>query len=38
LIDKYAVGAFRDWKMWVDESLDGNIDPTFVMCIGLAET
>jgi hypothetical protein len=24
--------------MWVDESLDANIDPTFVMCIGLAET
>lgn len=38
LISKYAVGSFNHWQMWVDESLDGNIDPTFVMCIGLAET
>ncbi len=38
LIDKYAAGVFRDWKMWVDEWLDGNIDPTFLMCIWLAET
>ncbi len=38
LIDKYAVWAFRNWDMWVEESLDGNIDPTFVMCIWLAES
>lgn len=38
LIDKYAVWSFRDWQMWVDESLDWNIDPSFVMCIWLAET
>ena len=24
--------------MWIDESLDWNIDPSFVMCIWLAET
>ncbi|MFK7780427.1 MAG: peptidoglycan DD-metalloendopeptidase family protein [Candidatus Gracilibacteria bacterium] len=38
LISKYAVPVFRNWQMWIDESLDGNIDPSFVMCIGLAET
>ncbi len=38
LLDKYAIWGFRDWNMWVEESLDWNIDPTFVMCIGIAET
>ncbi|MDD3301988.1 MAG: M23 family metallopeptidase [Candidatus Gracilibacteria bacterium] len=38
LLNKYAIGGFRDWNLWVEESLDGNIDPTFVMCIGIAET
>ncbi len=38
LLNTYAVGPFRDWNIWVEESLDAGIDPTFVMCIGLAET
>lgn len=38
LLDKYAMWWFRDWNMWVEESIDGNIDPTFVMCIWIAET
>ena len=38
LLTKYAAPAFKDWNIWVEESLDGNIDPTFVMCIWLAET
>lgn len=38
LISKYAVWTFNDWQMWIDESLDANIDPSFVMCIWLAET
>lgn len=38
LLEKYARSDFRDWNMWVEESLDWNIDPTFAMCIGLAET
>lgn len=38
LIGKYAKWWFSDWNMWVEESLAGNIDPTFVMCIGIAET
>ncbi len=38
LINTYATSSFNDWQMWVDESLDWNIDPSFVMCIWLAET
>lgn len=38
LLNTYAVGAFRDWDIWVDESVAQWIDPTFVMCIWLAET
>ncbi|NVP17581.1 peptidoglycan DD-metalloendopeptidase family protein [Candidatus Gracilibacteria bacterium] len=38
LISTYAVGEFRNWQIWVDEALDGNVDPSFVMCIGLAES
>lgn len=38
LLDKYAKWWFRDWNMWVEESLDWNVDPTFVMCIWIAET
>jgi murein DD-endopeptidase MepM/ murein hydrolase activator NlpD len=38
LINNYATPAFKNWQMWVDESLDWNIDPSFVMCIWLAET
>ncbi len=38
LISKYAVPAFNNWDMWVEESLDWWIDPTFVMCLWLAES
>lgn len=38
LINTYASPAFRNWQMWVQESLEWNIDPSFVMCIWLAET
>lgn len=38
LLDTYAVAGFRDWNIWVEESIDAGLDPTFVMCIGLAET
>jgi len=38
LLNTYAVGSFRDWNIWVDESVAQGIDPTFVMCIWLAET
>jgi len=38
LITQYAAPAFRNWSMWVEESLDGNVDPSFVMCLWLAES
>ena len=38
LIQRYTHPNFRDWNMWVEESLNWNIDPTFVMCVGLAES
>jgi len=38
LISKYAVWSFNNWQMWIDESLDWNIDPSLVMCIWLAES
>ncbi|MDP2090291.1 MAG: peptidoglycan DD-metalloendopeptidase family protein [Candidatus Gracilibacteria bacterium] len=38
LLSKYAIQPFKDWQMWVDEALDGNIDPSFAMCVGLAES
>ncbi len=38
LLSKYASPVFSDWNIWVEESLDANLDPSFVMCIGLAET
>ncbi|MCH8518401.1 peptidoglycan DD-metalloendopeptidase family protein [Candidatus Gracilibacteria bacterium] len=38
LLNNYATPAFRDWNMWVESSLAGGIDPTFMMCVGLAES
>lgn len=38
LLNTYAIPAFRDWNVWVEEAIDGGIDPTFLMCVGLAET
>ena len=38
LIEKYASPAFRDWQLWVDQSLVWWIDPSVVMCIWLAES
>lgn len=34
----YATGPFKTWSTWVEEWLDANLDPTFLICIGLAET
>lgn len=38
LINNYAAAWFRDWDMWINQSLDWWIDPSFVMCIWLAES
>lgn len=34
----YAAPAFRDWNTWTEESVGAELDPSFLMCIGLAET
>ncbi len=33
LLATYAAPDFKDWNMWVEEALDGNVDPSFVMCL-----
>lgn len=38
LLSHYAAPDFKDWQMWVDTALNANIDPSFMMCIWLAET
>ncbi len=38
LLKTYATPDFNKWQMWVDTALDAHIDPSFMMCIGLAET
>jgi murein DD-endopeptidase MepM/ murein hydrolase activator NlpD len=38
LLSKYATSQFQNWDTWVEESIEWGIDPSFVMCIWLAET
>ena len=38
LLSTYATPDFQDWDMWVDTALEARIDPSFFMCVGLAET
>ncbi len=38
LLERYAAKDFKDWNMWVEEALDWWIDPTFLICVWLAET
>ena len=38
LLDEYARSDFANWDMWIEEALDWNVDPTFLMCIWLAES
>ena len=38
LLAHYATADFNNWDMWVDTALDEHIDPSFLMCVGLAET
>jgi hypothetical protein len=38
LLSRYATPDFQNWDMWVDTALDAHLDPSFVMCVGLAET
>lgn len=38
LLSTYAVGSFNNWDIWVEESVAWGVDPTFMMCVWLAET
>ncbi len=38
LLSKYATVDFNNWDLWVDTALEAKIDPSFFMCVGLAET
>ncbi|MDD2745287.1 MAG: M23 family metallopeptidase, partial [Candidatus Gracilibacteria bacterium] len=38
LLETYAAPNFRDWHIWTEEAVGAKLDPSFLMCIGLAET
>jgi hypothetical protein len=38
LLSHYATLDFQDWQLWLNTSLAGKIDPSFMMCVGLAES
>lgn len=38
LLNNYAVWDFKNWDMWVEEWISWNIDPSFLMCVWLAES
>ncbi|MDD2891827.1 MAG: peptidoglycan DD-metalloendopeptidase family protein [Candidatus Gracilibacteria bacterium] len=38
LLANYADGRFANIDVWTEEAVGGKIDPSFLMCVGLAET
>jgi hypothetical protein len=38
LLWQYAAPVFNDWNMWTEEALAAKIDPSFLMCVWLAES
>lgn len=38
LLENYASSTFASHDMWTEEAVGGKIDPSFLMCVGLAET
>lgn len=38
LLKTYATPDFQSWDMWIDTALENKVDPSFLMCVGLAET
>lgn len=38
LLNTYASSDFQDRTLWVEESIAESVDPTFVLCVGLAES
>lgn len=37
-LQNYAKWPFKNWSAWIEEWLEAKIDPTFLMCVWLAET
>ena len=37
-LKNYATWPFKNWWLWVQEWIEAKIDPTFLMCVWLAET
>ncbi len=38
LLSTYASNDFQNRNLWIEESLPESVDPTFVMCVGFAES
>lgn len=38
LLNTYASSDFQDRTLWIEESIAESVDPTFVLCVGLAES
>ncbi len=38
LLKTYATPDFQDWNMWIDAGIDARVDPSFLICVWLAET
>lgn len=38
LLNNYASSDFKNWDMWVEEAVYWDIDPSFLMCVWLAES
>jgi len=38
LLTTYASSDYQNWNIWVNSALEYHIDPSFLMCVGLAET
>ncbi len=38
LLNTYASSDFQDRTLWVEESIAESVDPTFVLCVGFAES
>jgi murein DD-endopeptidase MepM/ murein hydrolase activator NlpD len=38
LLANYATSDFNRWDIWTEEAVEAKVDPSFMMCVGLAET
>ncbi|EKE27523.1 MAG: Peptidase family M23 [uncultured bacterium (gcode 4)] len=38
LLNNYASDKFNNWDLWTEEALNWQIDPSFMICVWLAET